>query len=514
MGEVIFTMVHRTSMVLLALCATAHAAKFDFTDTVLSPLMQIARRHAMFTVDDAPSTNGDGKSEVHIDVNFRLREGEVADNLGSDQSIQVIFFHHDELEAVHKADLDGNFCCTIKTDMGYGCPQAGVDSNFVKTYTPIYKTQVDIAPGDGTELLHTVKVEKTGMHYLMYSSCMSDATDVLMTGHNAWLNPYGYLPGELYYNLPFHMVMSGIYVIAGLVWLALIFKHKDDGILPVQWYIGLVVLLGLIEVVTWYITYSTYNTDGRRPVPIMTTAVIFSTIKKTVSRIVVLVVCMGYGIVKPTLGDNAKKVLAFGAVYCVFTTVLDVVKALSHETDISGGFFILVIVPVALLDSIFYYWTFVSLYDVVAHLEERKQTIKLNLYRQFLVVIGVCLIFSLGWVIFQMFFLYSDAFTTQWEYAWVFDAYWYVLSFVVLSAIMALWRPTENSMRYAYTEQLSTNEDDFEGIELDATDSAPAFSIDDEDENELADDNLESIATLDSEFTSPTSLKKTAEDDI
>ena len=44
--------------------------------------------------------------------------------------------------------------------------------------------------------------------------------------------------------------------------------------------------------------------------------------------------------------------------------------------------------------------------------------------------------------------------------------------------------------------------------------SAPAFSIDDEDENELADDNLESIATLDSEFTSPTSLKKTAEDDI
>jgi hypothetical protein len=336
-----------------------------------------------------------------------------------------------------------------------------------------------------------------------------------MTGHNAWLNPYGYLPGELYYNLPFHKVMSGIYVLAGLVWLGLIFKHKNDGILPVQWYIGLVVLLGLVEVVTWYFTYSTYNTEGRRPVPIMTTAVIFSTVKKTVSRIVVLVVCMGYGIVKPTLGDNAKKVLAFGAVYCVFTTVLDVVKALSHETDISGGFFILVIVPVALLDSIFYYWTFVSLYDVVAHLEERKQTIKLHLYRKFLVVIGVCLVFSLGWVIFQMYFLYSDAFTTQWEYAWVFDAYWYVLSFVVLAAIMALWRPTENSMRYAYTEQLSTNEDDnFDGIELDDA-SAPAFSIDDEeDENELASDNLDSIATLDTELTAPAADKKTAEDDI
>jgi hypothetical protein len=471
----------------------------------------------MFTEADAPSTGspGDGASEVHIDVQFRIGKDEADPNhyAGTEQSIQVIFFHHDQLEAVHKADADGHFCCTIETELGFGCPIAGSDSNFVKTYTPLYKKVVDVpTDGSATHLLQTVKVQETGMHYLMYSSCMVDAADVLMTGHNAWINPYGYLPGELYYNLPFCQAMTVVYVVACIVWTLLIIKHRGDGILPVQWYIGLVVLLGLVEVTLWTFTYNTYNDSGRRPVPLMTTAVIFSTIKKTVSRIVVLIVCMGYGIVKPSLGDNATKVLAFGLVYGVFTTILDVVKALSHETDISGGFFILVIVPVALLDSIFYYWTFISLYDVVAHLEDRKQTIKLALYRKFLTVIGVCLCFSLGWVLFQVFFLWSNAFTTHWQYAWVFDSYWYVLSFVVLAAIMALWRPSENSMRYAYMEELCANDDDLEGIEMD--DTSASFSIDDEDENPIKqdqDDNLDSIATLDSELTSP---KPDSKDDI
>ena len=133
---------------------------------------------------------------------------------------------------------------------------------------------------------------------------------------------------------------------------------------------------------------------------------------------------MGYGIAKPTLGGNARKVTVFGFVYCVFTTILDVVKALSHENDTSGSFFIMVIVPVALLDSIFYYWTFVSLYDVVAALEERKQTIKLALYKKFVSVIAICLVVSLFWVMYQMYFLYTDSFTTSWQYAWVFDAFW------------------------------------------------------------------------------------------
>jgi len=503
------TTMTRQCFVLLAVLLGLHsgdAAKFEFTDTLLAPLMQIARRHAMYTASDSPSTSAPGNGDSHVDIDIQFRAS--SPDLGATPSLRVIFFHHDQLDEVHQADDDGNFCCTFETEQGWGCVLNG---ELVPTYTPLYQIEVPLpANGSVFHLKHTVEVAETGMHYLMYSSCRVDNPDILMTGHNAWLNPYGYLPGELYFNLPFFMAMAASYLVVVLVWGALILYHRADGVLPVQYHIGAVAVLGLIEVSAWYLTFQWYNDNGTRPVPMMTTAVIFSTIKKTVSRILILVVCMGYGIAKPTLGSNGKKVLIFGFVYCVFTTILDVVKALSHENDTSGGFFILVIVPVALLDSIFYYWTFVSLYDVVAALEERRQTIKLALYKKFVTVIAVCLVVSLFWVMYQMYFLYSDSFTTQWQYAWVFDAFWYVQGLVLLICIMALWKPSSTSMNYAYHDQVSGVDDNLEGIELDDN-TAVSFSIDDgqEEEGEFGDADM----ALDPELTQPKDDSK-AKDDI
>eukprot|EP00658_Telonema_sp_P-2_P025582 TRINITY_DN202_c0_g4_i1.p1 TRINITY_DN202_c0_g4~~TRINITY_DN202_c0_g4_i1.p1 ORF type:complete len:347 (-),score=98.25 TRINITY_DN202_c0_g4_i1:233-1273(-) len=337
------------------------------------------------------------------------------------------------------------------------------------------------------------------MHYLMFSHCDPGTDVIFINGENGWRNAYGYLPGELYYNLPFFLAMSILYAVAVLVWWGLVLYFRSDGVLSVQYHIGVVALLALFEVVLWYVYYQVYNETGLRGMGLLTTAVISSTIRKTSGRILILVVCMGYGVVKPTLGDTAMKVIAFGGLYCVFTTVLDVVKALSHEDDISGGFFILVIVPVALLDSIFYYWAFVSLYDVVAQLEERKQTMKLSLYRKFLAVVAVCLLLSLAWVLFQMYFLWSNTMDEHWQYLWVFDAYWNVLTFVVLLTIMVLWKPSSSSMNYAYHEQLSGVDDNLESIELD--DHSAAFSIDDDDDEPEFDKHDHHLTQLDSELT-------------
>lgn len=215
---------------------------------------------------------------------------------------------------------------------------------------------------------------------------------------------------------------------------------------------------------------------------LLVSAIIIGTMKKTVSRLLVLVVCMGYGIVNPNLGDRACQVMVFGCVYCIFSSVLDVVKALSHDNDVSGGFFILVIIPVAVLDSIFYLWTFMSLYDVVAQLEERRQTVKLQLYRKFIWVLATCLFLSCVWVIYQMYFLYANLFPSHWQLAWMFDAYWYMLGLAILIAIMYLWAPNENSKMYAYYEENVNLGDGEDGMEMDESMDnntlAPAFSID------------------------------------
>ena len=336
---------------------------------------------------------------------------------------------------------------------------------------------------------------QAGLHYLMYSSCDPEAGSVYINGHNAWMNPYGYLSGELYANMPFFLAMVVLNAVALLVWLVLLCFHREN-VLPVQGHIAGVIVLSLLEVMLWYFEYRTFNDQGTRPMVLLTAAIMVGTIKKTLSRMLVLVVCMGYGVVHNDLGSRLYHVLVFGCVYCVFSSVLDVVKAWSHDTDVSGGFFILVIIPVAVLDSIFYLWTFMSLYDVVAQLEERRQTVKLALYRKFIWVLGTCLFLSCIWVVYQMYFLYANLFPSLWQLAWMFDAYWYTLAFAILLAIMYLWAPNENSKRYAYYEENVNLGDDDDGMELESQATvAPAFSIDDEgeadEESALGDDHDE-----------------------
>ena len=43
---------------------------------------------------------------------------------------------------------------------------------------------------------------------MVLASCDLHTGDVTFTGQTSWLNPYGYLPGELYYFLPFFGTMA------------------------------------------------------------------------------------------------------------------------------------------------------------------------------------------------------------------------------------------------------------------------------------------------------------------
>jgi len=465
-----------------AILAVAKAAQFDFQNTVLQPLTQMSRRHGMFAPDDTPASGppGNGESYIHLDVSFKRN----MDQPQKPAAIQMIIFHNSELENVHKAAEQSRFCCTHKQAAmkEYGCYVAG---QFVSTYQPLYKIDVPLSNnGSAVSRQGNFKITQTGLHYLMYSSCQPDAGDVFIDGHNIWMNPYGHLPGELYFNMPFFFWMTILHLVAILLWGALLIRFREE-LLPVQGHIAGVLLLAMLEVQLWYLHYNAFNDHGVRPSALTIAAILSSTVKKTVSRLLVLAVCMGYGIVKPNLGNRAWQIVGFGVIYCVFSTVLDVVKTLSHDTDYSGGFFVLVIIPVAVLDSVFYLWTFMSLYDVVAQLEERRQTVKLQLYRRFIWVLGVCMVLSCGWVLYQMYFLYGNMFPFAWQTAWMFDAYWYVLSFAILLAIMFLWAPNENSKRYAYYEE-NVNTDEGTGLELETQENTlgPSFSIDDDEDEE------------------------------
>eukprot|EP00962_Isochrysis_galbana_P050182 scaffold21598_cov107-Isochrysis_galbana.AAC.3 len=120
-------------------------------------------------------------------------------------------------------------------------------------HTPLFPPRV----GDSATLaIHPPEVRSLALHPplhppLQTPHCPSVAHTgtVLLSGRTAWFNPHGYLPAELYAFLPFFKVMTLAYVGLGLVWAGMCFHYRAV-LLPLQTYIGGVILLGAAESVS------------------------------------------------------------------------------------------------------------------------------------------------------------------------------------------------------------------------------------------------------------------------
>ena len=127
----------------------------------------------------------------------------------------------------------------------------------------------------------------------------------------------------------------------------------------------------MCEMAVWYFEYANFNSTGTRPMGITLWAVTFTSVKKTLSRLLLLVVSMGYGVVRPTLGGNviAYRVLLLGLLYFSASEALELVEHLGNINDFSGKTKLLLVLPVVCLDSCFILWIFSSLSKTLEKLQ-------------------------------------------------------------------------------------------------------------------------------------------------
>ncbi|XP_077232824.1 lung seven transmembrane receptor family protein [Tasmannia lanceolata] len=315
-----------------------------------------------------------------------------------------------------------------------------------------------------TKMLATVEISSTGMYYLYFMFCDPQLKGTVITGRTVWRNPGGYLPGKMAPLLTFYGFMSLAYLILGLIWFLQFVRFWKD-ILQLHYHITMVIGLGMCEMAFWYFEYANFNSTGSRPMGITIWAVTFSTVKKTVSRLLLLVVSMGYGVVKPTLGGISSKIALLGVIYFVASEALELVEHLGNINDFSSKAKLFLVLPVAILDACFILWIFSSLSKTLEKLQTRRSMAKLELYRKFTNALAVSVLLSVTWIGYELYFNASDPLSELWERSWIIPAFWAVLAYLLLAVICVLWAPSHNPTRYAYSED--TGEDlDEEGVSL------------------------------------------------
>jgi hypothetical protein len=423
----------------------------------------------MFPKDEGP-LDGKGSSHIELDMVATIPASEMQDYV----ELVLAFYHIDEDRQTEQTTLP--FICThndravakLFSDQGM--------ENLERHFFPLNATSVPIKA--------KYIVTQRGLQYVRVAVCPSSLFDVVnLEGTMSFRNPYGYLPGVMYGFLPFQTMLTASYIVLDLVFIALLMYHRDVAI-PLQYGILVVLILGTIESSAWQYAYNEMNLTGEPsccPFPkALVAAVLLEMVRKTVSRILLLVVSLGLGMVRPEL--QRREVIAI-TVLALFYVSSGLSGRVQQSTITNDEYEaekqpppILALVELV-CNLVFVVWIYAALGNIQKSLEKDHETAKLKMYERLSCILGCFIIAFLVMTLITV-AIRLGFFTWPWEYLWVLmglsfsddGCFWRLLNFAVLTTMCVLWRPSPTASEYALSMQLATSSeeaDDFDtGIEL------------------------------------------------
>lgn len=272
-------------------------------------------------------------------------------------------------------------------------------------------------------------------------------------------NAYGELPGAQIAKLPFYGGIALVYAVILVFWAFLYVQNRSD-ILPVQNYITATLVFLVVEMVTTWGYYDHLNRKGSDlgSKILLVIVSILGAARNSFSFFLLLIVCMGYGVVQSNLGKKMLFARILAGAHFVFGVIYGL-ASLTLAPEDAGPLVLFVVLPLAATLTGFYVWTLNSLAFTMKDLADRKQRVKMQMYRK----LWWCIIASIL-VIFGFFFINSftlagtgdpDFTPDHWQTRWfVLDGWLNLVYLADVSYIAYLWRPTVNNRRFAMSDEV------------------------------------------------------------
>ncbi|KAK1332844.1 hypothetical protein QTO34_006375 [Cnephaeus nilssonii] len=266
------------------------------------------------------------------------------------------------------------------------------------------------------------------------------------------MGPKGYLSASDWPLMIFYMVMCIDYILCGLLWLMWSACYWKD-ILRIQFWIAAVIFLGMLEKAVFYAEYQNINSTGLSTQGLLIFAELISAFKRTLARLLVIIMSLGYGIVKPRLGTVMHRVIGLGLLYFIFAAVEGVMRVVgANDSDLV----LLASLPLSLLDSGLCWWISFPVQRVLwMLLRDGAPSAFLTLGSN---VRNASVVFMV-WT--TMTFRFAKC-RSDWMEIWVDEAFWSFLFSLILMVIMFLWRPSANNQRYAFMPLIDDSDDEVE----------------------------------------------------
>jgi hypothetical protein len=434
-------------LIIISVINTSSAMIVDFKDMKVPIGKFDIRQQTMYSLDHTPV----GHDVPFVDVNLTI-------SAAKNGFATLLFYNYETRNAFGQNVVPKTFCCTKELEAANECSMGQV----------IVRNQTGVAPPLGRRLVafgaepvanvifRYENVTATSTYYLVVANCEgSGASELLVNGRVSWRNPFGYLPGASVGMWYYYGLQALAYLLVSLVYGALMVLYRAQ-LLRIQYGVLGLLLLGMLQTFCWYLYELKRNRSGMQSsgTGALVMAIFFTVVKGTVTRLVVLVVCMGIGIIKWTLGSLKFPVFGLCGAYflsSMFYEIVETIKTTSHS-EVNSFANALVLFGVWICDTVFIWWALVSLIRTMGQLTLRRQTIKLTMYKRFFYIMVGCVAVWVLSLFIHFFVLATNPIEKLWRSNWLWLAFWHFSFFIIVVIVAVLWRPTRNNTRYGYSE--------------------------------------------------------------
>jgi len=479
-------------LILLSIVIRINSFKWHLSDQLPPARVLTFSERYMFASKHGPPLMQQGNS--YIDVN-----AVVTSYMTLNKSISISMATYAVLEGHHHDTLEG--MCGER-DIRNNKWASNVDLQRNPTSYVGERTIIDTSLNlNGTYYVwnslikNTYVVSQEAWYNVAFQICSTEALNTmsLVVGDVSFRNPYGYIPAELFGLLPFEIARVIAYFVFGIFFLFYYCKHRSST-LPLHNYILFVFLVALIESAVWYAAYQLINISGEPYCcpfpPVVIAALVLQLFRQTFARMLLLIISLGYGIVRPKLLNTEWiAIIVVSTLYFITATIAQVDEILVvQDVRLSSNSSLTYQVPALFMDVIFLTWIYKALTATIRILTEFQQTYKLQMYKQLATTIGL---FVTLFAIVTILIILDKSSIIQWpwQWAWAQQVLWEILNFSVLASVCLVCRPSDRSQMLSYASQLPTEDPD-DDLEDNDTDKKFDNNNDYEDDEDL-DGNFE-----------------------
>ena len=332
----------------------------------------------------------------------------------------------------------------------------------------------------------------SGKYVLVFANCDDNGRDVLVGGSYKWESRHGYLPGEIFGEMYFFMALTFFYLLL-LLWYGFSMRLHEDATIPIQkWILG-TIIMGLLETFFRSGDYLVWNEDGQRFWFTLYTGKLLGIFKQALSASLIVMVSLGWGVVRDSLGGNFKWIILLGGLYVVADTAYEFVPIFwnpaenqvanidADKTFVKAETVIKFVVDVICV--IFYLWILDALNSTMQYLENMNQNMKLLRYLRLRCILLFSILFGFVWFMFGAVNEMMDESILEEQQEWTVKALNELNYLALLIGVAVLWRPEPNAKEFAYVMELPALGGEDGENDLEMTANVPSALDDDDDDD-------------------------------